>query len=342
MGWYTGGLNQRTITAGQALYSLVTTLVAAGWVAKGSGDGISAYSATDGTAVTNGTVGPNGFLNAGAWMRVQSPKVGLNGQKREFVFQQGNGGGIGSTVNIRIKYSPNAFGVTGFTGGAPSAVRVPSATDEVTVAGSGTDAAPTYVSWGANNDYQFAFHVLADNDGDHDYAWYCFQTVQSNGAFSNSMSMAMDTMAQGTTQAGDQDLCVIYWNGAGNWQTDLYNVSGFCKAFVGGISAGNWVTVTLPQFTQSGLASGGLQGSDAQTNLDSSVTPHWTRVATAQPGSSIKGYSNLFQYGTSVRGAMYPVANNATSGGDRLLLVGDSPSRAVSVPWPPRTPCYVC
>ena len=44
--------------------------------------------------------------------------------------------------NVRLKVSPRA----GFTGGSPSATRVPSATDERVVRGGGTDASPTYTA----------------------------------------------------------------------------------------------------------------------------------------------------------------------------------------------------
>jgi hypothetical protein len=338
MSWYAGGVNQKTLTNGAALYQIIVTLVACGWTVLGSGDGTGGhYSATDGTAVTSGKSGPNGFLNTGSWMRIQSPVTGVNGQKREFVFQQG---AASSTVTIRIKYSPNVTGSTGFTGGSPSATRVPSATDEAVVAGSGTDASPTYAGWGAISDYEFAFHVIADNTGDDGYAFVLFQSVNATGALSNSMVFAMDIMKQGTSQANDLDNAVIYFSGTGNMQADLWGGTA-CFAFVGGISSTDWVGVRLCQFQQTGLAPALALGSDALTNLDSSVIPHWVRFSTTNPGNSIKGYSSLFQFSSSFRGAMYPVQVNPNAKGDRLIVVGDSSSEGVSVPWIPNTPCYV-
>jgi hypothetical protein len=341
MGWYAGGLNQRSITANQAFYQVFVALMASGWTALGSGDGLAAYSGTDGTALVTGASGANGFYNPGAWIRLQAPKTGTNGQKRELIFQQGNS--TGSQPNIRIKYSPNVTGSTGFTGGSPSSTQTPSATDQRFIAGGGSEASPTYASWGFNVDYSFVLHVYCDNDGDDGYSFYVMQTIQSDGAFSNSMGFAMDVMLEGTAQAGDMDPCVFYFSGSSNFATDLWNTtSNF--AFVGGIGAEYWVNVRLAQYQTSGLASALGLGSDPQTDLDSSVIPHWCLFTNtpAQPGFGIKGYSSLFQFSSTVRGAMYPVQNDPNSQGDRLLLIGDSSSQGVSLPWPAKTTCYIC
>ena len=75
---------------------------------------------------------------SGAWWVMEGKGVvdGGTTYKRQLCVQTNGTGGC------RIKVSPRA----GFTGGSPSASRVPSATDERVWHGGGTDASPTYAS----------------------------------------------------------------------------------------------------------------------------------------------------------------------------------------------------
>lgn len=124
-------LNVVPTTYGQAFSLFAEMLVSAGWSYKASGDGLSGYSAT-GKIFTGTGTGALGWGNAKAWARMQAPDA-----RREFLLQHSN------AANARIKYSPLAK----FTAGSPSAIVTPSATDEKTIVGGGTDAAPTYGSW---------------------------------------------------------------------------------------------------------------------------------------------------------------------------------------------------
>lgn len=124
-------LNQLPVGYGHAVSLLAEMLVAAGWSYKGSGDGLSAYSAT-GKVFTGTGTGAGGWNNARAWARLASP--GGAGGGREIVLQHNAANGL------RVKYSAAAT----FNGGTPSAIATPSATDERYIQGGATDATPTY------------------------------------------------------------------------------------------------------------------------------------------------------------------------------------------------------
>lgn len=123
--------DKKPATGAEAMYNLKELLKSAGWSVKSSSDGTT-YNST-GDQITSGSTGANGMANNSAWFRIQCPTMG--GVTRELCFQRG-------TTNLlwKAKYSYSA----GFTGGSPGATRVPSATDEKTYLGGGTDAAPTF------------------------------------------------------------------------------------------------------------------------------------------------------------------------------------------------------
>lgn len=140
-------LNAVPTTYGQAISLIVELLVAAGWSYRGSGDGLSGYSAA-GKVFTGTGTGAGGWANARAWARLAAPD-----ERREIVVQHNNTGGL------RLKYSA----VGKFVGGTPTANTVPSASDERVLWGGGTDGTPTISAWfnsgiltGANRFYGHA------------------------------------------------------------------------------------------------------------------------------------------------------------------------------------------
>jgi hypothetical protein len=326
-------VNGRDLLFGQAMYNLFTLLTGScGWVAKGSGDGTGGhFSATDGTALTNGGHGAFGFFNVGSWIRLQSPTTGINGQKREFIFQCGSG--TNGTWSLRTKYSPNVTGSTGFTGGSPSATRVPSATDEIVIWGDGTDASPTYASWGGagNNDHYFSCHIMADSDGDDGYCWAICGEPGYQSPVPSFGCMAMDIMRQGTFDPSDPDPMVLYMNaGSGNgYNIDLTGGSS-CHALVGPYTgqANSWQGVVL-----TGPAGWYATGTDFWSGTsgdDRCFIPYWKR--TSSPYSD-KGLSSLFLASMQIRQNFTIMSTSPGNGGDRLYV------GYVLLPWPPNTPC---
>lgn len=101
-------------------------LKANGFPVVTSGDGVSVYSSS-GDVITSSTV----WGNAGSWYAIAGPTI--DGVTEYWCVQHSN------NDIYRIKY-----GLTPFTGGSPSATRVPSSTTEQVMLGGGTDASPTY------------------------------------------------------------------------------------------------------------------------------------------------------------------------------------------------------
>jgi hypothetical protein len=326
-------VNQRFIGGGVFLYQLMTTLVSAGWTVLGSGDGTGGHYSGTGNILTSGLNQAYGLYNVGSWFRIQSPIIPSTGQKREFCFQQGATSG---GVMIRIKYSPNVTGATGFTGGSPSASEVPTATDQVVLLGAGTDASPTYTAWGIA-DYEFAGHIVADISGTYGYSWYCMQAAANTTPYYGTNSpvdgsqMALDVMQPGTAASADTDPAVVYceYGTTTSYGSNLRAGGGVCKAFMGGISAANWVAVSLQSFT-SGYPAG--MGSDAWINDDTCICPQW--ISASVPYGT-KGYSSLFLYNAQPRGAGYVMQTNPYDNGDRLYMNG------TLLLWPAQTPVAI-
>ena len=114
--------------------SLVSTYGTYNWYVTTSGTGSAGNYAQSGDVVTSASV----LANTGAWwvMRGKGYIDGGTTYYQQLCWQTDGAG------NVRLKRSARA----GFTGGSPSASRVPSATDERVVWGGGTDASPTYAA----------------------------------------------------------------------------------------------------------------------------------------------------------------------------------------------------
>lgn len=168
--------NSIPATGAVAIYTLISTLIAAGWTKVADSDGTT-YSSS-GVQVTSGAAGTNGLGNANAWVVVRDPAG-----RREFCFQR-------TTTNLlwRIKFSEAAR----FSVGSPSATRVPQGgvmaggsgvTDEIVLFGSGTDAAPTGATLFDADGTAHRVHCLAQSTADAGgvYYFHLFTTLQSNG-----------------------------------------------------------------------------------------------------------------------------------------------------------------
>lgn len=177
-----------------AVYLFLSTLVSAGWTKVKDSDGTT-YSSS-GVQVTSGASGTNGLANANAWFVLQAPAV--SGQQRSICLQRG------STNNVwRIKYSYAA----GFTGGSPSATQVPSATDEVTIIGSGTDASPGFAGT-LPTDGTYRFNVCG-GDTTIGYSFY-WMTFSNTNQYAGQVVFMLDVMVVGTYSSADVDPAIIY------------------------------------------------------------------------------------------------------------------------------------
>jgi hypothetical protein len=143
----TGTVNQSPATGAVAIYTVISQLVSSGWAKISDSDGTT-YS-SGGTQVTSGAAGAGGLGNSLAWFVLRDP-----GSRRQFCFQKSSA----NNTQWRIKFSESA----GFSGGSPGATRVPSATDEQVILGSGTDASPTMATL-LNTDGGYRFHVISES-----------------------------------------------------------------------------------------------------------------------------------------------------------------------------------
>ncbi|MGW8177443.1 MAG: hypothetical protein ACWGQW_01385 [bacterium] len=140
-------VNEVVATGAAAIFKLKTVLKAAGWTVPRSSDGLT-YNST-GDQITHAGTGAGGMENNRAWFVIQSP----NGE-HQWCFQKESG----DNAEWRVKVSPLA----GFVGGSPSAIIVPTATDQTTIFGSGTDASPTFVDM-FPVDGTYRFNAIAEN-----------------------------------------------------------------------------------------------------------------------------------------------------------------------------------
>lgn len=171
-------------------YDIKTALKSVGWVVKASGDGLSAYSSTT-DIITSMTSGANGWLNARAWFRIQSPSG-----NEEYTFQRT------AATTVRAKISHFAK----FTGGSPSATVTPSAADEAILLGGGTDASPTSFSASGLTGYR---HYIG-MDADAPYSWYSL-VIFPGGYTSGTASAIPYFMAQdGLSQIEPTDASQIF------------------------------------------------------------------------------------------------------------------------------------
>lgn len=196
---YTFNVNQLPATGAIALYSLFAALIAAGWTKVKDSDGTT-YSSS-GSQVTGGGSGANGFGNSNAWVVLECPTH--NGNIRSICFQRGT-----TSLVYRIKYSAAAR----FTGGAPSATQVPSATDEVVLTGTGTDGAPGFTTW-FNADNGYRTHVAAGGATEN-YTFYLINA--QTGSFpgnTGGAGIVFDTLQN--FDVGDVDPTWIYMYGTG-------------------------------------------------------------------------------------------------------------------------------
>jgi hypothetical protein len=117
-------VNAAVTTSGGAWLRFKQALVSAGWTVLTSGTGTAgSYSSNSDIITTEAQLN-----NTNTWFVIKHPTKTL-----QICIQ------ITGTNSIRLKYSA----VNGFIGGSPSAIRVPSSTDEFVALGGGTDASPS-------------------------------------------------------------------------------------------------------------------------------------------------------------------------------------------------------
>ncbi len=332
---YTFSVNNAPANGAIAIYTLITTLITAGWIKKMDSDGTT-YSST-GVQVTGSGTGTNGFGNTSAWIRLQSPATNggsvLN-QTRELIFQRGT-----TDLVWRIKYSASA----GFTGGSPAGAVVPSSTDEVYMTGAGTDAAPTYTSWfGVNGTYRW--HVGAGG-ADEFYSFYAISVANSQTVVSSSSNtcMFLDIMAPGSYSPLDVDPAVIYFSSATGTAAlseiittvavtvNIANPSkarawfGATSAAAGAIVGHNNCNVSLVPYGSS-VGGTGIVGTNPWSDGDDLLPALYVNKNIIPP-CGIKGFSTLLMFGSMQHVNMFVIDTVTTGTRDKIFF------QNVWLPW---------
>ncbi len=216
-------VNTRTATGAETVYKLKTLLKSVGWTVPSSSDGTTYNSSGD--QITTGSSGAGGMANSNSWYRIQDP-LGV----RELIIQRG-------TTNLvyKVKYS----GTAKFTGGAPSASVIPTATDEQFLLGS----LGSFATW-FPADSTYRVHVAASNgDG---YGFYMAAISFGVGANSNSGAcLVLDPMINGSYSGLDQDPCILYLRAnATMFGAEIYGASAVGRGWIKKNLAGEgWVAI---------------------------------------------------------------------------------------------------
>lgn len=330
---YTFSVNNLPATGAVAMYTLVATLIAAGWTQSDSSDGTTRSAGQ----VTHGGSGTNGLGNNSAWVRLKAPAVNggaLVNQQREVTIQRGT-----TDLVWRVKYSAGA----GFTGGSPSATQTPSAADAVIMAGAGTDASPTYGSIFASANGAYRWHVMAGGASE----LYNFLAMAiPTGTVNPNLMMYMDVLLSGSYQPTDVDPAVMYMSVASTSAlSEIQAVSATTvnTTVVNPSRARAWMGVTgSAEFAVTGsnsvnvwmygVGSNIIGGAAATmfclnpfTKLDDQFPAIYARTSTSSAPSGMKGVSTLFKWNSVVRANLDTWT--VVTFRDRVAIYG------MSLPW---------
>lgn len=330
---YTFSVNNTPTTGAVAMYTLISTLMSAGWLKKMDSDGTT-YSST-GAQVTSGNTGTNGLGNNNAWVRLQSPPTNggtVTNQTRELTIQRGT-----TDLVWRIKYSASAL----FTGGSPAATVTSSSTDEVFMIGGGTDASPTFGTlFSANTSYRW--HVVAGGSTE----FYSFIAwAASIGGANGSAMIGLDVLASGTYPSSDVDPAVVIVDNASIMFNSIFSNAGFgvsnvtnpaiARGWMGATSAaGASLTsnnVNMTMIGHSFAKTGTIMSNPWTFNLDLFPLMWGSGFSTAK---GIKGFSTLFKYSNYTRNNMI-TGDIASANARDTICIG-----SVWVPWNGSFPAY--
>lgn len=176
-------------------FNFKSRMKAAGWTVPSSSDALT-YNAS-GDQITVNAVSGAGGMGTSSWFTLAHPT--LDGYQRFINIQ------VNATGQARVKLS-----WTGFSGGSPGTVRVPSAVDEVVLLGAGTDASPTYASFFNATDGLTNVFIMA-GDVTEKYHFHMFGIL--TGTMANQCLFTMERLSE--THALDIDPYLYYIAGGG-------------------------------------------------------------------------------------------------------------------------------
>jgi hypothetical protein len=268
-------VNQTPATAPIGVFNMKTTGKLATWTVPQSSDGTTYNSSGD--QISSGASGANGMANNSAWYVLKWPGSGA----KSICLQRGT-----TDLVWRVKVSLT----NGFVGGSPGATRVPSATDEKTLIGGGTDASPTFAN---------LFNGIANGGFRHEVwfqgaaPWGMYSTAFATGGAAPGHGIFLDHMNSASFQSGETDPYVWYASGgAASMTTDLVGgVNAALSVGAGVLGGSGGMKAVAPAGLgpgsggQSGIAPNPFSGKDDGAPL------MW--FSTVAP-TLFKGWSDLF------------------------------------------------
>ncbi len=299
MAW-TFNVNTVPTTGAAAIFALKTLMKAAGWTVPRSSDGTTYNAAGD--QITLATSGAGGMANNSAWFVLQHPS-----HTRQYVFQRGTN----NTV-WRAKYSPAA----GFTGGTPTITKVPLATDEVVLFGSGTDILPTYATL-FSTDATYRMHCMAGGLAE-GYS-FVLLTHPTGSVALLGCTIYGDAMQTGSYPSADLDPWVagVFASSTGFASVRDAAANTSARAYLGALATANAMIVEIPSI--SNHFPGGV-GPSAWSSKDSGVPCFWGRRSSQPAPAGLKGASTLLQNPSTARTNMDTIDTVTTR--DRIYLSG--------------------
>ena len=158
---------------------------------------------------------------------------------------------------------------------------VPSATDSVTIFGSGTDASPGFTTI-FNTDGSYRFNTVA-GDVSTGFSFYMLATNSTTGV--TYTGFALEVMLTNSAPASDLDPAVIYAGTPSNTHIFGSDMATGARGFLGSLTAAAFVIV--PSMVSS-VFPAAMGGQNAWSTKDDSVNILWARGATSPYGA--KGY----------------------------------------------------
>jgi hypothetical protein len=315
-------------TYAEAMFRFKELAKAAGWTVPRSSDGLTYNAAGDQITVVG--TGAGGMNNSLAWFVLQQPATGAApfAGTRQMVVQRSSG--FGHTY--RIKYSFSA----GFTGGTPGITRVPSATDEQVLLGSGTDASPTAAALFINPTEGVSRFNIAVDDGtatDNKFAFYLFSIPVGGGSLNGVW--LFDPMQSGSFPYGvggsqDNDPYCHWVEGAGANTNNLDIESGVSSIkcwLKKGLAGEGFVTTGAMKYVAAGnnvVFPSGI-GTNPHNSKDDALPVVLARRAALAAPSGYKGVSTLMRWNGTLRSVCDTFTLSTTS--DRVVL------GTINLPW---------
>lgn len=295
-------------------YRLKEALIAAGWSAVSSGDGLAAYSAV-GDVITNGGTGAGGFDNTNAWICLQQPAGGAApyAGSRQLVLQVGAGSGLARRFNARIVYS--LAGTANMA--AASATQVPAFTDENIVLGGGSPAAPTFAQLFQNAALVATTEIVVGASGE----FFSFVLLVIPTALGSVRGMlALDGLTDYVP--GDLDPFAVMASFNARTPTYLENIAypEIFSVFNGTAAAQNVQMRGNP--ASSAFAGGGLdyqRENPINSDVDL-VRPFYTRPNTVAAPGGWKGISSIFKWRTLNKAIKSTLSVSAPGAMDRIVV----------------------